>query len=467
MPYVFSKTAQAMGQGDDKADIFSQGGNQQGGSSKPKGLGLTGGGGESIGAPPVSDAGIGTQKQGLNLTSGAAAQNMAGMNQPGAGVGANVFSDVGAAINQKTSDLQQEANKYANTAGEGAIEKQGYPSTDEADIEKSVKSGNYGALYDLLHNNYQGNVGEYKSGVSTEGIQIPKTQELIASTLQRKSGPSYTKGMSRLDAALLSKSQPFQQEMENLQSQKGAIEADRAAKEKALTEQERGQAGSAYKEKQDTTRAALQRLRENLLNSQNPEKEAFLANKGRSVGTDDAGFRSAMDQVVNNMAAKGTTIAHPEDAYSRLDPNKYYSNSGFGDYENLQSYLDPEEFKYYGNLSNLLDMNEPGAMAPVGINESYDLDAMEKDLFNSYYAPDPGVNPEDPTTYTHTRGPETDPRQAWDTPIEEANKVGDAVLAPVGGTSAKPFQQIEDLVMAPVNAVKGAENTRKKIAKMF
>jgi hypothetical protein len=350
MPYVFSKLASQMGQQDDKQDIFGGGQPQQqgGGSQKSAGLKLTGDSGASVGAPPVSDTG--SQKS-LGLTQAAAGQSQAAMNQPTAGA-ANVFSDIGSAISKKQSALESEAESYGQKGEQAAAKSPDYSK----DLEANVRSGKTGDIQKLLQTPYSSDIEEYQSGVSTSDIQIPKSQDQLASYLQERRGPEYSKGMSRLDAALLGQSSAFKTKQEELQSQKGQVEANLASQKASLTGQERRQAQNSYETKQKEVRDALTKMRENLIAAQNPEMEAFKKSYPSHRGSNEEAAQ-AYEMAANELAAEGKMF--DRDALrSRFDVNQYYTPNVSGSMDDPMAFMDEGEASYYNNLAGLLGMTD-------------------------------------------------------------------------------------------------------------
>jgi hypothetical protein len=273
------------------------------------------------------------------------------MNQPTAGA-ANVFSDIGSAIDKKQGALQQEAESYGQKGAQAAAKTPNYLQ----DLEANVKEGKTGDVQKLLQTPYSSDIEEYQSGVSTSDIAIPKSQDQLASYLQERRGPEYSKGMSRLDAALLGQSSAFKTKQEELQTKKGAVEAQRATQEANLTGQERGEAKTAYETKQKQVRDALTKMRENLIAAQNPEMAAFKESYPKHRGSNEEAAQ-AYEMAANELASEGKMF--DRDALrSRFDVNQYYTPTVSGSMDDPMAFMDEGEASYYNNLAGLLGMTD-------------------------------------------------------------------------------------------------------------
>ena len=460
MPYVFSKLASQMGQQDDKQDIFGGGQPQQqgGGSQKSAGLKLTGDGGGSVGAPPVSDSG--SQKS-LGLTQAAAGQSQAAMNQPNAGA-ANVFSDIGSAISQKQDALQKEAESYGQKGDQAAAKTPNYLQ----DLEANVKSGKTGDIQKFLQTPYLSDIEEYQSGVSTSDIAIPKSQEQLASYLQERRGPEYSKGMSRLDAALLGQSSAFKQQQESLQAQKGAVEAQRAQQEASLTGQERGQAQTAYEKNQKDIIDALTKMRENLIAAQNPEMAAFKESYPKHRGSNEEAAQ-AYEMAANELAAEGKMF--DRDALrSRFDVNQYYTPNVSGSMDDPMAFMDEGEASYYNNLAGLLGLTDTavaGRQPTVG--GGYDLARIKQGMADALAAKGP-VQPVgefgqiEPNVTKSNQ--ESLPRQIEKNLVEKPTKETEKATRSRGEPVKVPYSKLaEELAVKPTK--KSAKTVVKNVLK--
>jgi hypothetical protein len=365
MPYVFDRLSKLMGEGN--ANIFQQG-QDQNQPQRRQGFKLTGeGGGEAAGGQQqVKDTG-GSQPA-MALTSGAAQQEIASKNQPASSGG--VLGGVSTALESQSQRLQQEADKYGQTAEKqvssfvGAV-----PGYTKERVSQALKSGQTEELKKSLAGQKQ-DIEAFETSVNPEEIKVPKSRDELASYLQGQKGGQYTKGMSRLDAALLGKSQGFQQEQQALQAKKEALQAKRQ-EAMGLTDFERSQLQNQAKDESALVRQALQSLGEETLRTGGKGKTEFQ-NK-MLAGPGEAERMAALREAQKAAGAEDIDLS-----LLGVDPAQFYSAQVNPDVnsEDLVNYLGDPEYQQYSQIMELLGQS-PAQRRNVGFTGYFDQQGLQ------------------------------------------------------------------------------------------
>jgi hypothetical protein len=371
MPYVFDRLSKLMGEGN--ANIFQQG-QDQNQPQRRQGFKLTGeGGGEAAGGQQqVKDTG-GSQPA-MALTSGAAQQEIAAKNQPASSGG--VLGGVSTALESQNQRLQQEADKYGQTAEQqqSSLVAPQLGATKER-VSQALRSGQTDQLKSALAGQKQ-DIDAFETSVNPESIKVPKSRDELASYLQGQKGGQYTKGMSRLDAALLGKSQGFQQEQQALQAKKEALEAKRQ-QAMGLTDIERRQLQDQAGSESAMIRQALESLSGDVLKTGGKGKEAF---KNRML----AGPSNEEKQAALIEAQKAAGLGDVPLSALGVDPSQFYRAQVNPDVdaENLLNYLGDPEYQQYAQIQELLGQ-APAQRQSAGFSGSFDQQALQEALKSS------------------------------------------------------------------------------------
>ena len=367
MAFVFDRVSKLLGE--QNANIFQ---GQQGGEQpqRRQGFKLTGDGGEAAGGQgaQVKDTGGGAQPQAMALTSGASAQEIAAKNQPQSSQG--VLGNVASAIQGQEQKLQQQAEQYGQTAEKQASSLVGAEGAKQR-VKKAFEAGDYEGIGRALRGEKQ-DIKAFETDVSPESIQVPKTRDELASYLQTQKGGEYTKGMSRLDAALLGKSQGFQREQEQLAAKKQALQAKRN-EALGLTAQEQKELQGQADYESKMVRQALESYGQDILGTGGKGKEEFKNRMlaGPSKEAADAAYQEAL-------LATGLDRADisPKELRAAVDPAKFYSAQAGEGSEDLLNYLGDPEYQQYSKVMELLGQ-VPGERRAVGMTGSFDQRALQ------------------------------------------------------------------------------------------
>lgn len=367
MAFVFDRVSKLLGE--QNANIFQ---GQQGGDQpqRRQGFKLTGDGGEAAGGQgaQVKDTGGGQQPQAMALTSGASAQEIAAKNQPQSSQG--VLGNVASAIQGQEQKLQQQAEQYGQTAEKQASSLVGVEGAKQR-VKQAFEAGDYEGIGRALRGEKQ-DIKAFETDISPESIQVPKTRDELASYLQTQKGGEYTKGMSRLDAALLGKSQGYQKEQEQLAAKKQALQAKRN-EALGLTAQEQQQLRDQADYESKMVRQALESYGEELLGTGKKGKEEFKNRllAGPSKEQADAAFQEAL-------AATGLDRADisAADLRAAVDPAKFYAAQAGEGSEDLLNYLGDPEYQRYSKVMELLGQ-APAARRAVDMTGSFDQRALQ------------------------------------------------------------------------------------------
>ena len=368
MAFVFDRVSKLLGE--QNANIFQ---GQQGGDQpqRRQGFKLTGDGGQAAGGQgaQVKDAGGGAQPQAMALTSGAANQEIAAKNQPQSSQG--VLGNVASAIQGQEQKLQQQAEQYGQTAEQQRSKLVEDRPSARQQVEKAFNEGDYETIGRALRGEKQ-DIKAFETDISPESIQVPKSRDELASYLQGQKSGEYTKGMSRLDAALLGKSQGFQQEQEQLTAKKQALQAQRD-KALGLTAQEQGELQQQAEYESQMVRKALEGLGQDILKTGTRGKSDFQnrLSSGPSKEQADAAFQEAL--LATGLDKADISAA---DLRAAVDPSKFYAAQAGEGSEDLLNYLGDPEYQRYSKVMELLGQT-PGERRAVGMTGSFDQRALQ------------------------------------------------------------------------------------------